>query len=236
MRQQRRAYALCPYPCIGLLRFLICSLSNHLLYPTILSRIKEGNSYLDIGCCFGQDIRKLAYDGAPTNRCVAVDLEPRFFPLSEALFLDSGRLSARFVSADVFDTHDAIWAELQGTMDIVHASSFFHLFGLPKQRLIAAAICRLVRPVPGSVALGLQLAAAGEAEDIPILNEEQPTYCHSPATMQSLWDDAAIVSGLDRRGLKWKVDVTKEEKPKQMRVGLLSNPKLVDTFWVATLR
>jgi len=201
-----------------------------------LSRIKRGDSFLDIGCCFGQDIRKLAYDGAPTDRCTAVDLEPGFFPLSEALFLDSGRLSARFVGADILHTDDAIWVELQGTIDIVHASSFFHLFGLPKQRLIAEAICRLVAPVPGSVTLGLQLAAAGEAEEIPVVNEEELTYCHSPATMQALWHDAAGVSGLDGKGLEWKVEVTKQEKPEEMKIGLLSNPKLVDAFWVATLR
>jgi len=41
---------------------------------------------------------------------------------------------------------------------------------------------------------------------------------------------------LDGKGLEWKVEVTKQEKPEEMKIGLLSNPKLVDAFWVATLR
>ena len=234
-RQQRRAYALCPYPCIGLLRFLICSLSDHSIYPTILSRIKGGATYLDIGCCFGQDLRKLAHDGAPTNKCTAVDLEPGFFPLSEDLFLDKGRLSARFVGADVFQTQDPIWLELASSIDIVHASSFFHLFGLGKQRLIAEAICRILRPVPGSVVLGLQLSAAGDAGNIPIVNEEEPSYCHSAETMQKLWDDAGRAAGLRECGLKSNVDLNIMQMPDAMKVGLLANPEIANSMWVVTL-
>lgn len=31
-------------------------------YPEVLERIKNGDQYLDIGCCVGQDIRKLVSD------------------------------------------------------------------------------------------------------------------------------------------------------------------------------
>ncbi|MCJ1459101.1 hypothetical protein MMC28_009478 [Mycoblastus sanguinarius] len=232
---QRRAYALCPYPCIGLLRFLICSLAEHYLYPTILSRLHHGALYLDIGCCFAQDIRRLAHDGAPTDNCVGVDLESGFFALSEALFLDRGRLSARFFGADVFCEEDAVWTNLQSSVDIVHASSFFHLFGLPKQRRIARMIARIIKAVPNSVVLGLQLAAAGEAQNIPVVSEEEPTYCHSPATMRALWDDAGRETGLEGKGLRWSVEVRQRKIPESHKIGLLANPKLVEIMWNAKL-
>ena len=200
-----------------------------------MSRLHAGATYLDIGCCFAQDIRRLALDGAPTDKCVGVDLEPGFFALSEALFLDHGRLSARFFSADVFQEEDAVWRSLYGSIDIVHASSFFHLFGLPKQQLIARMISRLVAPVPDSVVLGLQLGAAGEAENISIMNEEHPTYCHSPTSMQALWDGAGREAGLHEQKLAWSVEVRERDVPESMRIGLLVNPKLTEVMWIARL-
>lgn len=230
---QRRAYDLCPYPCIGLLRFLICSLSEQEAYPEILDRLGNGASYLDIGCCFAQDIRRLSFDGAPTEKCVGVDIEPGFIGLSEELFSDKGRLPARMATADIFEESNPFWTSLHGTFDVVHASSFFHLFGLPKQRQIAHAIARLIRPGPGSIVLGLQLAAAGEAEVIPIINEDEPTYCHSLATMQELWANAGRAAGLEAQGLTWDVKIIDRAIPQAMRIGLLANPKLKEITWVA---
>ena len=164
---------------------------------------------------------------------MAVDLEPGFFPLSEALFLDKDRLPARFFGADVFQEDDPLWKDLRGSADIIHASSFFHLFGLPKQQFIARLISNLIKPVPGTLVLGLQLAAADEAGDIPVLNEEEPTYCHTPATMQALWDGAGRESTLHEANLAWVVELKERAVPKGMKVGLLANPKLKEVFWVA---
>ena len=36
-------------------------------YPAILSRIENGDSFLDVGCYLGQDIRQLVFDGAPSE-------------------------------------------------------------------------------------------------------------------------------------------------------------------------
>jgi hypothetical protein len=33
-------------------------------YPAVLQRLKSGNeNFLDLGCCFGQELRKVAADG-----------------------------------------------------------------------------------------------------------------------------------------------------------------------------
>ena len=233
-RQQRRAYALTPYPCIGLLRFLICTLSTHHIYPFILERLHAGATYLDLGACFAQDIRKLTFDGVPVHNCIAVDLEPGFFSISYDLFRDSVHsLPASLVGGDVFEEEQEIWKDLERRIAVVHASSFFHLFGLPKQVQIARAIFRLVKPVEESLVLGLQLAAKGEAEAIPVVSEEEPTYCHSKETMQALWTNAGRDMGLESLGLGWIVEVCEKPMLEQHRVGLLANPKLVEVMWVA---
>ena len=202
---------------------MICSLSEQEAYPEILDRIGNGASYLDVGCCFAQDIRRLSFDGVSTENCIGVDIEPGFIELSEELFLDKGRLHARIFTADIFEESNPFWTNLHGNFDIIHASSFFRLFGLPKQRRIAHAITKLIRPVPSSIVLGLQLAASGEAEVIPIVNEDEPTYCHSLSTMQELWADAGREAGLEAQGLTWDVKITGRVMPQAMKIGLLAN-------------
>ncbi|KAL8782575.1 MAG: hypothetical protein Q9213_005253 [Squamulea squamosa] len=162
---QRRAYALMPYSCIGLLRFLICTLSTHHVYPPVLEQLKAGATYLNLGACFAQDIRKVAFGGAPVEKCTAVDLEPGFFSISHDLFRDSAESPpARFSGGDLFDDEQEIWTELRGRTDVLHVSSFFHMFALPKQKTIAQSVSRLMRPVQGSLVLGMQLAASKKRE------------------------------------------------------------------------
>lgn len=234
--QQRRAYAMCPYPCIGLLRFLVCSLSEHPLYPDILARLAQDAKLVDLGCCFAQDIRKLAYDGAPTGNCTAVDLEPRFFSISEDLFQDRGRLKASFAGADIFDADEKLWTVLEGRIDIVHASSLFHLFGLERQRRIACLISKIVKPAPGSLVVGLQLAAKEKGEHIPVVNDQEPSFCHSPASMQAMWNDAVREIGTVAGSvLRWQVDVTPRDVPESHRIGLLRDKRLIEVLWTAKL-
>ena len=83
--------------------------------------------------------------------------------------------------------------------------------------------------------LGLQLAASGEAEHLPVINEEEPSFCHSLETMQSMWDVAGEKAGLGRSGLVWKVELKEQEIPESHRIGLLSNKKLTTIIWAARL-
>ncbi|KAL8662118.1 MAG: hypothetical protein Q9202_005010 [Teloschistes flavicans] len=233
---QRRAYALASYPCIGLLRFLICDLASQEAYPSIVDRLKAGATYLELGACFAQEIRQLAFDGAPVDKCTVIDLEPGFFSISHDLFRDSpDSLPARFSRGDVFDEKQEIWRELEERMDVIHASSFFHLFGLLQQKRIAGLTSRLARPVDGSLVLGLQVAAKGEAEDIPVFSEELPTFCQSAETMQAMWTEAGKEVGLEARGLGWTVEFRPRPLPEQNKVGLFANPKLIEVMWVARL-
>ena len=40
-------------------RFLDLSISTTAVYPEVLERTKAGEKLLDLGCCFGQEIRQL---------------------------------------------------------------------------------------------------------------------------------------------------------------------------------
>lgn len=93
------------------------SLSRHPQYPAVLS-ILRGESkvhslssppspssqppqLLDIGCCLGQDLRKLVFDGIPSSQLIGLDLQKGFIELGYELFRDRGRFDARFCVADM---------------------------------------------------------------------------------------------------------------------------------------
>lgn len=65
--QRDQAWQIAPYPCIGGWMFLQLNMSLSPVYDEVLCRLKKGEKLLDLGCCFGQDIRKLVHDGAPSE-------------------------------------------------------------------------------------------------------------------------------------------------------------------------
>lgn len=47
--------------------FLQLNISLSPVYDEVLFRLKKDEKLLDLGCCFGQDIRKLVQDGVPSQ-------------------------------------------------------------------------------------------------------------------------------------------------------------------------
>jgi hypothetical protein len=48
------------------------------IYQQVLERVKNGENFLDLGCCLGQEIRKLVFDGAPSVNTYGSDLHGEF--------------------------------------------------------------------------------------------------------------------------------------------------------------
>lgn len=101
--QRDKAWRKYKYPCIGLYTFLEFGISTLPQYEQVLSRTKQGEKLLDLGCCMGQDIRKLVFDGAPAENVSATELEPEFIDLGFELFRDKERLErTTFTTGDFF--------------------------------------------------------------------------------------------------------------------------------------
>ncbi|KAI0828239.1 hypothetical protein BC628DRAFT_1337889 [Trametes gibbosa] len=85
---QEEAYAIFPYNCIRKFAFINLKLGRLPAYKQLLTLGKErqGAIFLDIGCCFGNDVRKTVYDGFPIENVVASDLHPEFWELGHRLF------------------------------------------------------------------------------------------------------------------------------------------------------
>ncbi|KAH7907017.1 hypothetical protein BJ138DRAFT_551790 [Hygrophoropsis aurantiaca] len=121
---QAQAYKVVPYPCIHRFSFLRMEISEVPGYSDMLKlgREREDAILLDVGCCFGTDARRIAFDGFPAKSIVGTDLkagEPddkicnvhyhlnpfiEFFELGHDLFRSTpATFPAHFVSGDIFD-------------------------------------------------------------------------------------------------------------------------------------
>ncbi|KAK0942537.1 hypothetical protein LTR29_005958 [Friedmanniomyces endolithicus] len=149
-----KAFKLFPYPCIGLYSFLAFSIAKSPQYPEILRRVKQGETLLDLGCCFGQDLRRLVFDGAPASGLTGVELEQGFLDLGHDFLLDRGRFCVPLVAGDFFGPLPGLE---KGSFDMVHAAFFFHLFSWDEQVQAVAKALQLLKPKQGSMLFGRQV-------------------------------------------------------------------------------
>jgi ubiquinone/menaquinone biosynthesis C-methylase UbiE len=179
------------------------------LYPTIVSRLQGGDSLLDVGCCFGQILRQLAVDGAPSSHLAGTDLRPEFIELGFELFQDRDTFKARFITGNVLDPKDESLEALNGQFDIIHAASFFHLFEWDDQLKAAERIIRFLKPgrASNSIILGRQVgtSTALTLEEYKAKLAagvlERRRYVHNVASFQRLWDQAG-----QSTGTKWRIE------------------------------
>lgn len=202
--QREGGFALNPYPCIGLYRFANLTLRAHPLYDEIVKRLKTpGTVYLDVGCCFGQDLRQLVLDGVPAENLTGLDIEGALMEQGYELFRDRQTLPSRFVVADVFKgtSQGGEWADMEKRgVDVVHCSAFFHLFPLEDQARAARQIAKLVKT--GGVILGRQIGSV-KPGDLTAIQAGSSSYRHSVETFAALWRDVG-----EATGTQWKVEGT----------------------------
>ena len=180
------------YPCIGQWTFLQTRTSALQCYRDIVTRLKAGASLIDVGCCFGQDLRYLAADGAPTERMYASDIISEFWDIGFDLYRDASHMKARFISADILDWPPSL-DELRGTMDIILANQFFHLLDWEGQVKAGKNMVTLSRA--GTWLLGYQIGSSiGRA--IPNRTNtggkigetgNKTKFYHTPETWQEMW-------------------------------------------------
>ncbi|KAI0438002.1 hypothetical protein F4803DRAFT_565609 [Xylaria telfairii] len=200
---RERGFKANPYPCIGLYRFTNLTLVTHPLYHTIVDRLKRPNTtYLDIGCCFGQDLRQLVYDGVPSEHLVGLDIEQPLIELGYELFLDRQKLNCQFTIADVFKgSRQETWAALQGRgIDVLHCSAFFHLFPLEQQLEAAKEIVSLMKV--GGVIVGRQSGSV-KPGNLPAMQDNLYSYRHDVVTLVDLWHEVGKITNT-----RWNVEGT----------------------------
>lgn len=183
------------------------SLSQSPRYAEILQRLEKGDTLLDVGCCFGQELRKLVDDGISSKQLYGIDLEPMFVKFGYELFRDRQKFEATFLSGDMFQHSPDSFESMAGKIDIVWASSFLHLFGWEDQLSLCIRIAGFLKRKQGSMILGRQLGSVVPG-NFPLqdLMQAEP-YWHSPISFQRLWDEVGMATKM-----KWKVHASLDDE------------------------
>jgi SAM-dependent methyltransferase len=179
------AWKIFPYPCIGQFRFLEAGVTNCEEYDEVIERLRKGQKLLDMACCFGQTVRQLVADGAPSENIYGCDLQSDFIELGYKLFQDRDKLRTKFLVADIFDASSPL-KDLQGSFDIIYTGSFFHLWGLQQQKEVSKAVASLLCPRSGSMILGRQVGAVEAAERTSATGT---MFRHNIDSFKTLWKE-----------------------------------------------
>ncbi|RYP83153.1 hypothetical protein DL769_001459 [Monosporascus sp. CRB-8-3] len=139
--QRDKLWAIHPSVCVGHYRFLSMQFRSDPRYKYALNRLLVADSdvaFLDVGCCVGQVLRQLAFEGVDSSRLYGIDLESRFLSAGYELFRDRDTLKATLVTGDLLASGEEGEGDdasrlLNGKMTIIHAMSFFHLFSWQAQ-------------------------------------------------------------------------------------------------------
>lgn len=158
-----------------------------------------------MGCCFGQEIRRLVNDGVNSEQLTGVDLRKEFFELGYKLFRDEGRLNTPFLAADIFDESETSkLRDLEGRLDIIYAGSFLHLFSWDQQLVVARRFIRLWKNQKGCLVYGRQTSSVNPGEREKRFKDEkgkQRMWIHDTESFRQLWNLAA-----EKEGAKVRVE------------------------------
>lgn len=164
-----------PYPGIGFLLFLDLGVSGDDLplsgptspsdpeavaytksaYAKIVKKLQSGGKFLDIGCMFAQDVRKLVHDGAPVEYVYGTDLRKDYFEHGYELFKDEGIIPRdHFIEADILDTKSQGPNFLERKLDVINSIHVIHVFTYKGQILFIKWMIEILRNEKGTIVIG----------------------------------------------------------------------------------
>jgi SAM-dependent methyltransferase len=218
---QAKAYKVAPYACIYLFLFTRRRLSALPAYQEVVRIGREWKNpiFLDVGCCFGNDIREVTLDGFPAARAIGTDLRQELWDLGHELFKSTPEtFPAHFVGGDAFNPEILTVAPpasmqtagvptpdlnkltslnpLHGCVSVIHATAFFHLFKEDKQLHMARALAGLLSAEPGSIILGVHTGAQEKSVVNHVYKDvEVDMFAHSAESWTAMWDGEVFEKG-----------------------------------------
>ena len=170
------------------------------IYSEVVARLKTGESMADIGAFIGQDLRRLVWDGAPSDKLYAVDIVSHW-DVGYFFFQDKGRFSAQYVDGDILRPGNEL-SPLFGKLDMINVNCVIHQWDIPAQKEASANLVALTKSQPGSLIMGSQVGTSGGRKVGPDEQTKSPYFMHSPETWKQMWMEVS-----EQTGTKWSCDV-----------------------------
>ncbi|KXS16556.1 hypothetical protein M427DRAFT_55501 [Gonapodya prolifera JEL478] len=77
------------YRCMRRATYLSPRIARYPVYEEMLAAKAEGKRFMEVGCAFGTDVRKVVADGWPAENILAVDITDNYWKLGLSLFQDA---------------------------------------------------------------------------------------------------------------------------------------------------
>ncbi|MCJ1404073.1 hypothetical protein MMC11_007298 [Xylographa trunciseda] len=197
--QRDQAWNIRAYPCTGLGTWLVPQLCKLPVYPEILKRVQTGETLVDVGCFIGHDLRRLAYDGAPSKNLYGVDIVSHW-DIGYEMFHDQDHFDAHFILSDILSASDPALLALKGRVDIISITQVLHQWGWDGQLKAAKALATFTKP--GSMIVGNQIGNP-RAHESTLKSIGVPVWRHSPESFEKLWDQVGAETGTKWETQTW---------------------------------
>ncbi|KAF1978387.1 hypothetical protein BU23DRAFT_524983 [Bimuria novae-zelandiae CBS 107.79] len=180
-----------PYPCLGHYRFLDIQTVRSPAYSEILTRLTQGETLLDLGCCIGQELRQLTFSDAPSSSLYGADICAEFFNIGYNLFRDRDTFSATFLQADLFEPTSAL-TMLAGKIDMIWTASVIHLWDWEKQQAALPVMFRILDTAPAPLLAGRFMGFSEPGDYIfESKGKEESFYRHNDISFRKLFTEAS---------------------------------------------
>eukprot|EP00029_Vermamoeba_vermiformis_P000277 TRINITY_DN10301_c0_g1_i1.p1 TRINITY_DN10301_c0_g1~~TRINITY_DN10301_c0_g1_i1.p1 ORF type:complete len:259 (-),score=41.85 TRINITY_DN10301_c0_g1_i1:40-816(-) len=209
-----KALQVCNYRCIREGRFLESRLSTHPEYKTeVKPKISKTTKIIDLGCCFGTDIRYLVAEGAEPSLITGTDQFPEYIQLGFDLFGDKDKLTTKFVFEDFFSDQFTQKVLPNATddstkYDIAYAGSVYHLFSLEQTEKFTQLVNSLLKS--GGIFFGQTVGSEQPTWASKEDRKDILRYLHSPESFKSLVEEHGFENvqvrwrqGKEPQGEKW---------------------------------
>ena len=150
---------------------------------------------MDVGCFIGHDLRRLVYDGAPSENLYGVDIVSHW-NVGFNMFQDQGRFNAHFIEADILFTVGSALTALKGKVDIISVTQVIHSWDWAGQVKAAKALTTFTKP--GSTVVGNQIGNP-TAQEVKLNDLAVPMWRHNPASWEKMWAEVS-----EETGTKWE--------------------------------
>lgn len=216
-----------PYPSIGVLLFLDLGVSGDDLpssgpsspvdyeaveyiktaYDKIVKKLQSGGKFLDIGCMFAQDLRKLVHDGAPVESVYGTDLRKAYFEHGYELFKDEAIIPRdHFIEADILDTKSQGLKFLERKLDVINSTHVIHVFTYEDQILFIKRMIEMLKDEKGTMIIGRMTgndeagyhAPQGGSAARVTTKSGGSIWEHNAESFRELWERVA-----EETGTKW---------------------------------
>jgi SAM-dependent methyltransferase len=149
---------------------------------------------MDVGTFIGHDLRRLAYDGAPSEKLIGVDIVGNpFFELGYEFFLDRDHFHGHFIEADFLSSSSSELMALTGQIDIVLVSQLLHQWDWGNQVKALTTLVSFTKP--GSLIVGNQIGNA-VAQGVAVKQiQSVTTWRHNQQSLIKIFEEVGEATG-----------------------------------------